>query len=137
MEKIFVDTSGWVALWIENDHNHKIAVSIFENMKRSKMSIYTSDYVIDETITTILGRVGHKQSILAGEALLNSGVVKVVFVAPDYFESTWELYRKYKDKRFSFTDVSSFSVMKELKLHKAFSFDTDFAQVGIELLGEN
>ncbi|MBU4252282.1 MAG: hypothetical protein KJ647_04815 [Candidatus Omnitrophica bacterium] len=69
MEKVFVDTSGWVAFFVENDRNHKKAVCIFEDIKSSRASIYTSDYCIDETITTILSRGGHKQSVLAGEAL--------------------------------------------------------------------
>ena len=65
MERTFVDTSGWVALFVENDLYHKQAKSIFEDLKGSKAPLYTSDYVIDETITTILGRGNHYQSVLA------------------------------------------------------------------------
>jgi len=135
MEKIFVDTSGWVALFVENDRHHKKAVSVFEEMKQAKMSIYTSDYVIDETITTIGVRGNHRQSVVAGEALFSSEIIKIVYVAPDYLGKTWILYQKYRDKEFSFTDVSCFSIMKELHIGKAFSFDSDFALVGIALIG--
>ena len=79
MEKIFVDTSGWVGLFVANDENHEKAVSIFENIKRGKMSIYTSDYVLDETITTILARGNHKQSVIAGKVLFTSEIIKIVF----------------------------------------------------------
>ena len=134
MEKVFVDTSGWVALFVENDQNHKKAVSIFEEIKSSKVPIYTSDYCIDETITTILARGNHKQSVLAGEALFTSKVIKIVHVCPDYLQAAWELYQKYKDKRFSFTDVTSFVIMKNLNIKKAFAFDREFIQAGIELI---
>ncbi len=134
MEKVFIDTSGWVALFVENDKFHKKAVFIFEELKSSKVPIYTSDYCIDETITTILSRSNHKQSVLAGEALFTSKIIKIVSVCPDYFQSVWELYQKYKDKNFSFTDVSSFVIMKELNIKKAFSFDREFIQAGIELI---
>lgn len=134
MEKVFVDTSGWVALFVENDQNHKKAVSIFEEIKNSKVPIYTSDYCIDETITTILARGSHKQSVLAGEALFTSKIIKIVHVCPDYLQAAWELYQKYKDKMFSFTDVTSFAIMKGLNMKKAFAFDREFVQAGIELI---
>lgn len=134
MEKVFVDTSGWVALFVENDKNHKNAVSIFEEIKRSKILIYTSDYCIDETITTILARGSHKQSVLAGEAIFTSKIIKIVHVCPDYLQSAWELYQKYKDKMFSFTDVTSFAIMKDLNIKKAFGFDKEFVQAGMELI---
>ncbi len=134
MEKAFVDTSGWVGLFVANDRNHKKAVSIFDDINSSKALIYTSDYVIDETITTILARGNHKQSVLAGEALITSKIIKIIYVSGDYFQSTWELYQKYKDKMFSFTDVSSFVIMKNLGIRKAFAFDREFIQAGIELI---
>ena len=34
MEKLFVDTSAWVGLFVEKDKNHKKAVSIFEDLKQ-------------------------------------------------------------------------------------------------------
>ena len=131
MEKIFVDTSGWVALFVENDKNHPKAVSIFEEIKNSKVAIYTSDYCIDETITTILAGGNHKQSVLAGEALFTSKLIKIVHVCPDYLMDSWELYQKYKDKSFSFTDVTSFVIMKDLNIKRAFAFDREFTQAGI------
>ena len=134
MEKIFVDTSGWVALFVENDKNHKNAVSIFEEIKNLKVFIYTSDYCIDETITTILARGSHKQSVLAGEALFTSKIIKIIHVYPDYLQAAWELYQKYKDKSLSFTDVTSFVIMKNLSIRRAFAFDREFIQAGIELI---
>ena len=134
MEKVFVDTSGWVALFVDNDKYHRRAVSTLEEIKNSKALIYTSDYVIDETITTILVRGSHKQSVLAGEALFTSRIIKVVHVCPDYLQNAWELYRKYKDKMFSFTDVTSFVIMKSLGIGKALAFDREFIQAGVELM---
>lgn len=134
MEKVFVDTSAWVALFVENDQNHKKAVCIFNEIKNSRLPIYTSDYCIDETITAILVRGSHKQSVLAGEALFASKIIKIISVCPDYLQLAWELYQKYRDKRFSFTDVTSFSIMKDLNIKKALAFDRDFIQAGIELI---
>lgn len=134
MEKVFVDTSAWVALFVKNDINHKKAVTAFEKIKKSKYVIYTSDYVIDETITTILVRGNHRQSVIAGDALLSSKNINIIHVNPDYFEDTWKKYQKYKDKQFSFTDVSCFTIMKHLDVNNAFTFDKDFVQAGITII---
>jgi len=134
MGKIFLDTGAWVALFVANDINHKRATAVFDAIKESKDLLYTSDYVLDETITTVLVRGNHKQSILAGQAILTSKIVKIVYVNPDYLRSTWDLYQKYNDKKFSFTDVSSLSIMKNLGITKAFAFDRELSQAGIELI---
>ncbi|MFH1877586.1 MAG: hypothetical protein ABH883_02115, partial [Candidatus Omnitrophota bacterium] len=69
MKKAFIDTSGWVALFVEKDIKHKETVEIFDQLKKDKVSIYTSDYVVDETITTIMVRGGHDKSVIAGNVL--------------------------------------------------------------------
>jgi predicted nucleic acid-binding protein len=134
MSNVFVDTGGWVALFVRNDEHHADAVRIFEEMKRSKASLYTSDYVIDETVTTIRSRGGHAESVRAGDALFASRIVKTVFVGPTHLPAAWELYKKYGDKKFSFTDVTSFVVLKDLGISDVFSFDRDFLQAGFTLL---
>lgn len=134
MEKVFVDTSAWVGLFVGNDKNHEKAVSIFEDLKQSKIPIYTSDYIIDETITTILGRTSRSQSVIAGESFFTSEIISKVNVSPEYFQRSWGLYKKYTDKEFSFTDATSFTIMKDLNIRKAFSFDEEFEQAGFEVL---
>jgi predicted nucleic acid-binding protein len=130
---VFVDTSAWVALFLSNDKNHQKAVSVYEDINKSKMRMFTSDYVIDETITVIMRKSGYPQSVRAGEALFSSGVLKILFVNPDYFTACWKFYRKFQDKDFSFTDVTSFFLMNEWKIHLAFSFDQHFVQAGFGL----
>lgn len=134
MEKIFVDASAWVAIFSKTDQNHKKAAAIFQELKSSKALLYTSDYILDETITTILVRSSHALSLIAGESLFSSEIIKVIHVCPEYLKPAWALYKKYDDKKFSFTDVTSFTIIKDLNIKKAFSFDSDFTKAGIELI---
>jgi len=134
MDKVFIDTSGWVALFIKNDFNHKKATSTFNEMKKTNTRIYTSDFIIDETITTILARSNHHQSTMAGKVLFTSKIIQIVNVSPDHLQDTWAMYQKYNDKKFSFTDVSSLTIMKSLNITKALAFDQELIQAGIELL---
>lgn len=43
----------------------------------------------------------------------------------------WMAFR-YRDKRFSFTDCTSFVVMQELKIARALSTDAHFRQMGFQ-----
>ncbi|MBK8870472.1 MAG: PIN domain-containing protein [Elusimicrobia bacterium] len=131
---VFVDTSGWVALLTHNDAHHSRAAAAFEDLQHSRTLLYTSDYVVDETITTILMRGDHKQSVVAGDVLFTSRLIKTISVGPATLSKAWELYKKFKDKKFSFTDVTSFVIMKDLNLRRAFSFDRDFVQAGFETI---
>ena len=134
MEKVFVDTGGWVALFGENDENHKMAVSLFEDFKKLKTLLYTSDYVIDETLTVAMARANHAQSVRIGKALFESAIVKIVHIAPEHLQGSWDLYQKYKDKHLSFTDATTLTVTKALGIKKIFSFDRELQRAGAELL---
>ncbi|MDI6710710.1 MAG: hypothetical protein QME76_08520 [Bacillota bacterium] len=50
-------------------------------------------------------------------------VVKMLPITPERWQRAWELFVRYSDKDFSFTDCTSFAVMNELKLPAALAFD--------------
>ena len=43
---------------------------------------------------------------------------------------TWEIFRQYHDKDWSFTDCTSKVIMERLRLTHAFAFDGHFEQFG-------
>jgi uncharacterized protein len=131
--KLFVDTSAWLALNSKNDQRHGEALSRSTAIKRQKIDLITSDYIVDESITVIRYRVSHRAAVIFGEALVNSTLVTVVDVADEDRFNAWVLFKKYGDKDLSFTDCTSFILMKKLGLKKAFAFDDHFRQLGFEL----
>ncbi len=133
-EKVFVDTGGWAALLGANDENHAGAVSVFNRLKAARAVLFTSDYVFDETVTLTMARGNHAHSVVAGRAILESSVVKMIPIAPDYLESSWALYQKLADKRFSFTDATSLTVMRSLGISKIFGYDREFVKAGVQLI---
>jgi predicted nucleic acid-binding protein len=44
------------------------------------------------------------------------------------------IFFRYRDKDFSFTDCTSFVVMKELRLQQVLTTDAHFAQMGFQML---
>ena len=46
-------------------------------------------------------------------------------------QSAWEIFVRYADQSFSFTDCTSFALMRAMRISEAFTFDrTDFGAAG-------
>lgn len=130
---IFVDTSAFLALVNERDNNHIDAAHFIEKIKSGKVrvrKIITSDYIIDETLTRIRYSVGHKEAVEWGKDILASNVIEKIEVEREIFELAWELFQTYSDKKLSFTDCTSFALMKKKGIEKALTFDDDFERIG-------
>ena len=134
---IFVDTSAFLAILNEKDNNHNAAKTFLEGIKNGKVrvkKIITSDYIIDETLTRIRYSVGHKEAVKWGKDILASRVVEKMEVGKEIFELAWEIFETYEDKKLSFTDCTSFALMKKRNVEKVFSFDKDFETMGFSLM---
>lgn len=131
--KLFVDTSAWYAL---NDRDDRFRQQALDNLARARsehVELITSDYVFDEIITLISARIGHRAAVAFGDALLKSSIASMVTVSEEVRLAAFELFKKYGDKSLSFTDCTSFALMKRLKLKTAFTFDGHFQQVGFDV----
>lgn len=135
MKNYFVDTSFWKALVDRNDTCHKDAKAVFADLAGSSYCFYTSDLVFSETVTLLRMRagLGHEVAKKWGDALLHSQTVVLLQIA-QYFDDTWVLFKRYKDKSFSFVDCSSFIMMEKTGLSEALTFDRHFEQYGFQIL---
>lgn len=82
----------------------------------------------DETMNYLRARISHHIDVLFRENLKKSAFIEIVIVAPSMEEAAFNIFKRYADKDFSFTDCTSFSVMRSLKLKGAFAFDKHFEQ---------
>lgn len=134
---IFIDTSAFLALVNDKDKNHIAAKQFLEDIKKGKIrikKIITSEYIIDETLTRIRYSVGHKEAVEWGGDILASKVIEKTGIDKEIFGSAWDIFQTYEDKKLSFTDCTSFALMKKKGIEKAFSFDEDFKRLGFVLL---
>lgn len=131
--KLFVDTSAWYALHDRDDQFREQALEKLARAKSERLELITTDYVFDESVTLISARIGHSAAVTFGDTLLKSGVGQMVTISDDVRLAAFELFRKYADKTLSFTDCTSFALMKRHKLKTAFTFDAHFQQVGFEM----
>ncbi len=132
---IFVDTSAWYALEVPDDKNHSHALAFREELRRGKFgALVTSDYVLDETITLLILQKGAEQAVNFADKISRSRSLHISWIDRDLFETALNLMKRRKDKRWSFTDCTSFSIMEELQLTAAFAFDKNFEQAGFSRL---
>ena len=137
MELIFLDTSLLVAYYNADDVNHSDARELVKEMEGRKVSLLTSDYIFDETLTVILVRVGKQKAIEVCNALLKdieAENIKLMLVDEEVFRKATEIFTRFVDKEWSFTDCTSYILMKDAGITKGASFDEHFRQFGFEVL---
>ncbi len=130
---LFGDSSGWLAMYDENDKYHTVAKNALRRFAEHELNFVVTDYVVAETLTLMLGRLGHQKATAFGRWLLDAPRVKQVRITPEIWNEAWLLFQRYDDKEFSFVDCLSFVVMRREKLTEAFTFDRHFQQMGFRL----
>ena len=130
MNRVFVDTSALVALFDRKDRNHPQAKAVLEKIRAERKRMLITDYIFDECITTVLSAVGHQAAVMVGGFILSSKIVEITWLDESVKLKAWDFFKLHADKRFSFTDCTSFILMKQLRVDKYFSFDSDFRQAG-------
>ena len=131
MAELFVDTSAWFAFFDRDCREHSAVVDVLSSWDGR---LVLTDYVLDELLTLTRVRVGHWAAVRVGEGLLSGEAALVVEVEARDFRAAWELFRSHADKEYSFTDCTSFVVMRRLGIRKAAALDRHFAQAGFEVL---
>ena len=126
--KLFVDTGAFIALTVGDDENHPAAAAFYRDAKEKGARFLTTNLVLCETMNYLRARVSHQVAVLFWESLKKSGSLKFITVTPSKEEGAFTIFKQYADKGFSFTDCTSFAVMKALRLKKAFAFDKHFEQ---------
>ncbi len=84
----------------------------------------------DETLTLLRIRLGIEAAESWWRQLDGSSRVRWEYVTLARADKARGLFFRYRDKVFSFTDCTSFVLMRELKLREALTTDHHFVQAG-------
>jgi len=137
MKPVFIDTSAWGSLADSDDPNHASAIAIRDQIA-GRARLVTTNYVLDELYTLLLMNVGHQPALSFKskiDALEQKGILQVIWISPDLAVKAWSIFERFNiDKHWSFTDCTSFAVMRELGVQDAFAFDRHFMQMGFTCL---
>lgn len=119
---LFVDTSVWYAAADAGDAGNLRAKEVLSRGE----ALVTTDHVLVETWTLLRHRI-HRRAADSFWAGLRAGVAHVEIVGPADLQAAWTTGRDFPDQDFSLVDRTSFAVMERLGVHRAASFDDDFA----------
>jgi predicted nucleic acid-binding protein len=132
---IFVDTSAWYAVEVEDDVNHEAACKFLSKIASGKHGIsVTTDYVLDETLTLLRSRRSLSSAAAFIDKIKKSKSVRVFWVEEGLFEKALDMFQRSDRKTWSFTDCTSFALMKDLLIPDAFTFDSHFREAGLQSL---
>lgn len=137
MENIFVDTSAFVALYALEDQYNKSAIEKLKRLSERPHRLVTSSYILDETLTNLLRREGYRAALKFGLRIFEeTSDFQIIRIDETIESEAWRVFKTYnKDKRWSFTDCTSYVVMKSMAIKSVFTFDIDdFRQMGFQLL---
>jgi uncharacterized protein len=125
---IFIDTGLFLALYDIDDTYHKQSKELFKNALTGKLGrLYTSDYIIDETLTILMVRTKqHNIAVEMGKYLMESPRITRLTVDSGVFLDAWAQFQNLKDKFLSFTDCTSLALIEKHKIKQLMSFDHGF-----------
>lgn len=135
--RLFVDTWGWITLANKREAQHAVVSRFLDYFWNQGGVTYTSDYVLDETITLLfrwlpfeIARAG----LARIEKAAQEGYLRQERITQERFEKAKRLRLKFRDKPLiSFTDLTSMIVMQERRLKQILTEDDHFTHVGMGL----
>jgi len=69
MRRLFVDTSAYFALTDKRDENHEAAAHFIHQLIRERTELLTTNYIVAETHTLLLNRIGYTTALQVVEEL--------------------------------------------------------------------
>ncbi|CAN5595541.1 hypothetical protein BH10BAC5_BH10BAC5_28110 [soil metagenome] len=132
--KIFIDTWGFKALIDSDDEHHNNVKKLFEDFWINKSKLFTTDYILDETITLLSVKAGAKAAKKFTDIIIAGEAVEIKWVEKRSFYESLELKFKYSDKpKISFTDFTSMAVMHSNDIKHIVTNDKHFESVNLGL----
>jgi len=131
MKPVFVDTGAWFA-WLDRaDPDHERVIPCFE---QNRPRLVTSNYVLDETVTLLRFHLGFETAKQFGDLAFEHALCRVERVRAADEAEAWDIFKRFSDQEYSFTDCTSFAIMERLKAEYALTLDSDFRSYGIPCL---
>jgi uncharacterized protein len=132
--EVFVDTSALYAMVDSRDATHATVVGIVPKLIRAGSRLVVTDYVVAETVNLANARRSSFVAQRVLDLLERSAGIRIEWIGSERFEATKTFFRKHADHSYSFTDCSSFVLMRELKLTEALTTDRHFKAAGMQVL---
>lgn len=134
IDQIFVDTCALLALVDKDDQFHQRSKKMWQELENKHTRLVCSNLILNELLTLSRRRGGLTAVEKVRRVLAeNAEQLKVHRISAADEQSAWQWFM-FDLKNLSFTDCTSFALMKRLEIEQVFTFDKHFAQVGFALV---
>lgn len=133
MSRILADTSGLYALLNGRDPYHAHARQFYLSLPR-RSEIIIIEYVLVELMTLLRVRGFSSTAIKFHERLADSTIFLLNYSSPDFEAATYDIFRGYQDKEWSFVDCAILATAEMLEIRDVFSLDHHIEQMGLRRL---
>jgi len=130
---IFIDTSAIISAFYKNDNNHLTAKNYAYLLAKNNYKVMTSNLVLVETLNFIKRKNMASESNNLCWAIKNSSFITMLYSNDEIENKAFEIFTKFSGQRFSYTDCTSFALMKLHNIDQAFTFDEDFKIFGFKV----
>jgi len=133
--KLFLDSGAFIGRALRDDRYHADAIEVFAAIAKGDLPyrfLYTSSYVVDETVTFLLYEAGPRVAIEVLSLLRSSPLLRLLHVSEDVEARADSVFRRYASSRVSYTDCTTKVLMEGEGIETAFSFDRDLEVLGFE-----
>lgn len=132
--RIYIDTSGLIALASRKDRNHAASEEFLRASLEEGHRFVTGKNVLIEYVDGLTKRATKKEAIRQLDSILSSRFLLVEEVREEDWSLGLDYFRRYSDRAIDLTDSQSFAIMERLKIDSAFTFDRDFEVHGFVML---
>ncbi len=131
---IFVNTSGWLALYNPTDPNHAAARGLWDDLRNQPVRFVTTDYVLDQVFTAMkmFGSLDAAQAL--NTVVNNTSLLRFFMTDSVIFERAWKVFVDDEHPQFTFTDCINYAVIQYLGADEVFTFDRNFSAPGLVIL---
>jgi hypothetical protein len=127
---VFLDTGYFIAIQVEDDQWHKMAVSA----TTPGLRFVTSSQAISETAALLQARREFSTALDFLQRIRVEPTVQIVYVDAVLQSEAWDLFHRWGGSGANPVDCASFAIMRRMNIKKAFTFDQHFRTAGFEIL---
>ena len=129
---VFADTSGMYALLVGSEDGHAGLVRAFRHVLAANRPLWTTSYVLIETIALLQGRIGLEPVRDFDEHVFP--LLSVEWVSEDLHRRGARRLSMENRRRLSFVDCVSFEFMRQQGISDVLGLDRHFEEAGYRLL---
>lgn len=126
-QKIFIDANFICSLYNPEDSLYKKANDIKRLIKEFDPAL--SNFILLEIYTILSQRISKKFAIEFGKRIRQRHQYVLFWVDRKLEDEVWAIFKKIKDKNFSYVDASILAVMQKERINYLLSFDEYFKKL--------